>query len=51
MGTKAFWTAMGGYLAANRYGLGGTRQLLEALQAGSKVDLTPLLRPRFPTLY
>ena len=51
MGTKAFWKAMGGYLVANRYGLGGTRQLLEALQAGSKVDLTPLLRPRFPTLY
>jgi hypothetical protein len=51
MGTKAFWKAMGGYLEANRYGLGGTRQLLDALQAGTSADLTPLLRPRFPSLY
>ena len=51
MGTKAFWKAMGAYLEANRDGLGGTRQLLEALQAGTSADLTPLLRPRFPSLY
>jgi hypothetical protein len=51
MGTKAFWKAMGGYLEANRYGLGGTRQLLDALQAGTSADLTQLLRPRFPSLY
>jgi hypothetical protein len=51
MGSKAFWKAMGTYLEANRYGLGGTRQLLEALQAGAASDLTPLLRPRFPSLY
>jgi hypothetical protein len=51
MGSKAFWGAMRAYLEANRNGLGGTRQLLEALQAGSSVDLLPLLRPRFPTLY
>lgn len=51
MGSKAFWAAMRTYVEANRNGLGGTRQLLEALQAGSSVDLLPLLRPRFPTLY
>lgn len=51
MGTKKFWAAMGSYLEANRYGLGGTRQLLDALQAGSSVNLLPLIRPRFPSLY
>lgn len=51
MGTNAFWKAMGGYLEANRYGLGGTRQLLDALRAASRVNLLPLIRPRFPLLY
>ncbi|MEO8272493.1 MAG: hypothetical protein ABI620_00330 [Chloroflexota bacterium] len=51
MGTKAFWRAMGGYVEANRNGLGGTRQLLDALRAGSPVNLLPLITPRFPTLY
>ena len=51
MGTNAFWKAMGGYLDANRYGMGGTRLLLDALQAASPVNLLPLIRPRFPTLY
>ncbi|MCI0582343.1 MAG: hypothetical protein L0227_05505 [Chloroflexi bacterium] len=51
MGTDAFWTALGGYVEANRNGLGGTRQLLEAIQAASPVDLTPTLRARFPDLY
>jgi len=51
MGTKAFWKAMAAYLDANRYGLGGTRLLLDALQAASPVNLLPLIRPRFPTLY
>lgn len=51
MGTKAFWKAMGAYVEANRYGIGGTRQLLNALDAASRVDLMPLIRPRFPTLY
>lgn len=51
MGTKAFWKAMAGYVEANRYGIGGTKQLLDALDAASRVDLMPLIRPRFPTLY
>lgn len=51
MGSPVFWRAMGAYLEANRYRLAGTRQLLEALRAASPVDLMPLIRPRFPTLY
>lgn len=51
MGSTAFWTAMRSYLEAHRNGLGGTRQLLDSLQAGSSVDLMSLIRPRFPALY
>jgi hypothetical protein len=51
MGTKAFWATLGTYLESNRYRLGGTRQLLEALRAASPTDILPLIRPRFPSLY
>ena len=51
MGTERFWGALRDYLTANRFGLGGTRQLLEALRAASPVDLLPTLRARFPSLY
>lgn len=51
MGTKAFWAAMRAYLNANRNDIGGTHQLLETLRAGTQVDLMPVLRSRFPTLY
>ena len=51
MGTTKFWAAMASYLKANRYGLPGTKVLLDTLQKASPVDLTPLLRKRFPTLY
>jgi hypothetical protein len=52
MGSNRFWRAMGAYLEDNRYGLGGTRQLLDALrEAAGDVNLLPLLRERFPSLY
>jgi hypothetical protein len=52
IGSNRFWRAMGAYLEDNRYGLGGTRQLLDALtEAAGDVNLLPLLRARFPTLY
>jgi hypothetical protein len=51
MGTDRFWAALRDYLEANRFGLGGTRQLLEALRAASPVDLLPALGVRFPSLY
>ena len=51
MGTDRFWTAMRTYLEAHRFGIGGTRELLESLRAASSVDLLPTLRSRFPDLY
>ena len=51
MGTDRFWTALRGYLGASRFGLAGTRRLVEALRAASPVDLLPMLRERFPSLY
>jgi hypothetical protein len=51
MGTTKFWAAMAAYLEANRYGLAGTKVLLDTLQQATPTDLKPLLRSRFPTLY
>ena len=51
MGTTRFWTAVKGYIQANRNRLAGSRQLLEALRVASPVDLGPTLRARFPSLY
>ncbi len=51
MGTARFWAAIHDYLAANRLGLAGSRQLLETLRAASPVSILPILRARFPSLY
>jgi len=51
MGSAAFWAALRAYLNEYRHDIGGTRQLLEALRAGTKVNLLPVLRSRFPSLY
>lgn len=51
MGSADFWAALRAYLAEHRNGVGGTKELLEALRAGTKVDLLPVLRSRFPSLY
>lgn len=51
MGSDAFWAALRAYLEAYRGEIGGTRQLLEALRAGTDVNLLPVLRSRFPSLY
>ena len=48
MGTDRFWAALHDYVEAHRDGLGGTRQLLEALRAASPVDLLPTLRAALP---
>ena len=50
MGPTAFWAGIRDYLATNRFGLGGTRLLLETLDAHTPLDLLPSLRPRFPRL-
>ena len=51
MGSGAFWAALRAYLTEYRNDIGGTRQLLEALRAGTDVNLLPVLRSRFPSLY
>lgn len=50
MGSTAFWAGIRDYLATNRFGLGGTRLLLETLDAHTTLNLLPSLRPRFPRL-
>lgn len=51
MGSSAFWTALRGYIAANRYGLVGTVSLLDALDAATQLDLrATMFRSRFPGL-
>ena len=51
MGTSAFWAAIRGYLAAHRFGLVHTRQLLDAIDAASSIDFAARWRSRFPSLY
>ena len=51
MGTDRFWATIQAYVEANRFGIAGTRQLLETLRAASPADIGPILRSRFPSLY
>jgi hypothetical protein len=51
MGSNAFWAALRGYIADNRYKLVGTEMLLDALDDGTSLNLSQLFRARFPRLY
>ncbi len=51
MGSTAFWAALRGYVAANRFGLSSTAALLDALDDGTPKNLRPLFAPRFPRIY
>ncbi|HEV7603525.1 MAG TPA: hypothetical protein VGO15_01060, partial [Candidatus Limnocylindrales bacterium] len=52
MGTAAFWTALRGYVSANRFRIVTTSTLLDALDAATPIDLrTTLFRARFPRIY
>jgi aminopeptidase N len=51
MGTNRFWAAIKTYLTDNRYGIASTKILLDTLQQGTSINLAPLLRSRFPSLY
>jgi hypothetical protein len=52
MGSTAFWTALRGYVAANRDRIVTTSTLLDALDAATPLDLgATLFAPRFPRLY
>jgi aminopeptidase N len=51
MGSTNFWTALRGYVTANRYKLVGTITLLDALDAATSLDLrATMFRSRFPRL-
>jgi hypothetical protein len=51
MGSSAFWAAVRGYLADNRYKLVGSETLLDALDDGTSLNLSLLFRSRFPGIY
>ena len=51
MGSNQFWAAVRSYLQDNRYGIGGTKALLDALRDGSGANIGAILRARFPGLY
>jgi aminopeptidase N len=49
VGAADFWQGMQNYYAANRFGIGSTRKLLDALDAASNYH--PNHAARFPSLY
>ena len=49
VGAAAFWQGLQNYYSANRFGIGGTRKLLDALDAASNYH--PNHAARFPSLY
>jgi hypothetical protein len=51
MGTTAYWNAIRGYLAANRFGLSTTERLLAAIDAGTALDFRARYHSRFPSIY
>ena len=48
MGGPAFWAGIRDYLATNRFGLGGTKLLLDTLDAHTSLNLVGPIRQRFP---
>ncbi len=52
MGSDLFWTALRGYVGANRHELAATATLLRALDDATPIDLAGLLlAARFPRIY
>ena len=51
MGTSLFWNTVESYVRTYGKKLGGTKRLLDMLDAASPTDLGPTLRARFPSLY
>jgi hypothetical protein len=51
MGTTAYWNAIRGYLAANRFELSSTERLLAAIDAGTSLDFRSRYHSRFPSIY
>jgi len=51
MGSAAFWAGIRDYLATYRFRIGGTKALLNTLDAHTPLDLVPRDHPRFPNMY
>jgi hypothetical protein len=52
MGSTAFWAALRGYVADQRFGLASNRTLLRALDDATPIDLgARIFGPRFPSIY
>jgi aminopeptidase N len=51
MGDARYWAALRTYLAAHRFGLAGSRQLLDTLDAATPLDIAALARPLFPSRF
>lgn len=51
MGSVAFWAAVRDYIDAHRFGLGGTRALLETLDAHTSLDLIGPVHWRFSRIF
>ena len=51
MGSALFWSTLRKYVAAQRYKISTTPDLLTTLDAATPVYLSALFRPRFPSIY
>jgi hypothetical protein len=51
MGSTAFWAGIRDYLATYRFKIGGTKALLNTLDAHTPLNLVPRYHPRFPSMY
>jgi hypothetical protein len=51
MGSTAFWAGMRDYLATYRFKIGGTKALLDTLDAHTPFNLVPRYHLRFPSMY
>ncbi len=51
VGATAFWNGMRAYYEQYKFGMGGTRQLLEALDAAAAAELAGGHEDRFPSIF
>jgi len=51
IGDVAFWAAVKGYVDAHRFGFGSTRELFDALDAATALDLRPRIEALLPSIY
>ncbi len=51
MGDNAYWAGIRDYIAAHRFGFGSSRELLDALDARTPIDVAARAARWFPSLY